>query len=178
MPQTVIERNSASSSRPRTASQGRDDDLVVLAPHVVDSSISSYLRDGWRQERVVLERVECGASGIRGQLTLSNHVRAADAQFHVSALQIMIWVQQLAIVYACQALDATKDEIGEVYLREFALRFRRPVRDPKDIAIEMRPGFCRMTKQLFFCSGNVDVGNGAIVGELLAVARVPERRNR
>jgi hypothetical protein len=178
MPQMVIERNSASSSRPRTASRERDDDLVALAPHVVESSISSYLRDGWRQEQVVLERVECGPSGIRGQLTFSNYERADGAPFHVSALQVMIWVQQLGIIYTCQALGATKDEIGQVYLREVALRFRHPIHDPKDIGIEMRPSSCRLTRQLFFCSGAVDVGNGAIVGELLAVARVPARRNR
>jgi hypothetical protein len=105
--------------------------IPLTKPLVLDAVdlkplLSAYLEQGYKQDTIVLRRVEVTPPSAHATFDVTNYSLPSDGQYHFTSIHAMIGVSQVGIVLA--SLDNGFDEKpGEIYMREFTIVCRRTI---------------------------------------------------
>lgn len=129
--------------------------------------LSSYLLNGWQEERMEITSVSLAQGEITGWIDVLEYPMPTDGQFHFSAQAAMQWVSQLGIIYGCWDNELS-EKAGEVYLRNISLHFNRAISKTRNIEITLRfPASCQRRlsgSRVYYKQAHIDVENGAFDG--------------
>ncbi len=136
---------------------------------------SEYLNTGWREESFEMTDFVCEGGGA---YVFTLFVREAPLDstggYHLSALQVFRWLQQMAIIIIGIDTGATKGELGEVYLSRFEIKCRKGVRE-RHVPFKIQQVGKRSVRNTLFYNGEFDVGDGCFSGRVAAVVADPGR---
>jgi hypothetical protein len=147
-----------------------------------ENQISPYLKEGFAKENVefgqiILDRADKTAKSLVSVWDGNvNTYHESENGWHWSAITAYRAVAQLAIMYICDALDSTKNEIGEIMQISHTMNTRRPIASGTDIPVELKfPKFIRRNNRVF---GELEfsVNEGDFDGKMRFTCNVPKPR--
>jgi hypothetical protein len=135
--------------------------------------MSQYLERNCMQERHTLEELYGCEGCLRARMYATEIGPYESHGFNLSVTVVMRWIYQLGVIYA--ALDKGHDrKRGPVWLRDFSIKCRRPVRD-RAWTCELRLVSKIERAKMTFYRGTFDVCDRAFFGE--ATCAVPPARH-
>jgi hypothetical protein len=147
---------------------------TVLPAHQLKPLISPYLDSGWREEHFSIKEARLAANWMRLTLSVDKYVPDYQGKFHFSALQAVLWLQQMAIIYLCHDLGKPKEVVGEVIVRDLQIKFLRPIAEVSEVVMESRLRNWEERKGKRYYVVEFDVQQGAFIGDYSAVIRLPD----
>ncbi|MGB0859092.1 MAG: hypothetical protein ACPGSJ_03915 [Pseudoalteromonas spongiae] len=141
--------------------------MIQLTQAQQRAYMSEYLENGWREEKMSFSSVEIKPGYIRAKINVDHFQMPGDGQFHFSAQSAMLWISQLGIIYGCWD-NQLPEKAGEVYLRDFDIKFKRTVNSLTEVKFEaFFPTHCKkaLSKELvYYKNAQFSIEDGAFTG--------------
>lgn len=134
---------------------------------------SEYLMGGYRQDRSSLTHVEIAGGKIEGFINVEEYFMPSEGQFHFTVPLSLLWVSQLAIIYACIDNNISSKK-GESYLTKWNITCKKPIIQTKQIKITMILESKRQLKKNFLYRGSFDICNKSFYGKASFIFPVAE----
>jgi hypothetical protein len=125
---------------------------------------SAYLAGGYHEDAASLDEVQITRNAIRGIFRMTSRFEPADAPFELSAANVVLWAQQLGVIYGCAQNEGCAPR--SLSLREISLKALRPVTDPTQISVRLHLRFRRPVPGGIYYVGDIDVDYGGYVGRI------------
>ncbi len=146
---------------------------TILTPQQLSSLMSPYLDSGWREERFRIKQAWHAENVVRFYLTVDRYPDHWSS-FHFSALQAILWLQQMGTISICHDLGMPNAAVGAVVQRDMRIRFLRPIEGVDEIMIELRLRNRKDRKGYRYYTAEFDVQQGAYIGGFSAVVKLPD----
>ncbi len=138
--------------------------------------LSHYLYEGYRSEAAVVEQLEVQGEKASARCRVSEAIISPyDQQFHLSAVNGFVFVQQVGIAHA-HLLHGRREKAGEAIISRLTFEGKRMIRNSEDIllkmevfAIKVEPPRGRRRHPRTYISWTYDLQEGAWFGTLDAV---------
>lgn len=130
----------------------------------LDCFLSEYLMGGYRQDQSSLTHIEIESGKIEGFINIEDYFRPSDGQFHFTVPLSLLWVSQLAIIYACLDNHLSSKQ-GESYLNKWNIVCKKPILQTHQINIKILLMSKRKFKNNFVYKGNFDICNKSFYGQ-------------
>jgi len=105
----------------------------------IQALYSDYLMEGFAKERFLFKEVLMDGFRASALVTMTSTAASSTdpAGFHLSTLMAISMIGQLVITHSHILCGFKRKEI-EVWMRDYSIIHRRPIRDPKNIRVEIR----------------------------------------
>ncbi len=152
----------AAPSLPAISFQG------TLGPAQIEPLSSTYLGSGIKEDSFEIRSVEIAGPSIESSVRMQSFFTSPTdtGRFHLSAPLVMQILSQLGIIHG-HVLMGLERKTTEVWLGEYEVRHRKPIRDPDQIHVVMNItdiGRGRSHPDQIVLTHDFDMNDGAVTG--------------
>jgi hypothetical protein len=136
--------------------------LTLTAPQL-SPYLSGYLQSGYKKDTLTYDVVEITGDVIGASISISDYYLPDDGEFHFTVTLAFVAIAQLGIVFGCLDNNLPK-KASEIYLREVALKCRRPIKKTTGIEVQLAlVGKKPVTNGVYY-NGEIDIERKSFVG--------------